>query len=106
MKKIAFCLIASCMLLTFQPLQTVAATTKAPTSVVVTNTAEAAKAKTMLLRLEEIKEMDKSNLNSSEKKSLRKEVRTIRHELRTSGGGVYLSVGAIIIIILLLIILL
>lgn len=94
------------MLLTFQPLQTIAATTTAPTSVVVTNSFEAAKAKTMLLRLNEIKEMDKTNLNSSEKKSLRKEVRSINRELKTMNGGVYLSVGAIIIIILLLIILL
>jgi hypothetical protein len=60
----------------------------------------------MILRLEEIKSMDKSNLNATEKKSLRKEVRAIRHDLRESSGGLYLSVGAIIIIILLLIILL
>jgi hypothetical protein len=106
MKKISFCLVASCMLLTFQPLQTIAATTTAPTSLVVSTTTDAAKAKTMILRLEEIKAMDKSNLSSSEKKSLRKEVRTIRTELRTMGGGVYLSVGAVIIILLLLIILL
>jgi predicted negative regulator of RcsB-dependent stress response len=106
MKKIAFCLIASSMLLTFQPLQTKAATTTTPTSVVVTNTTDAVKAKTMLLRLNEIKEMNKTNLNSSEKKSLRKEVRSINRELKTMSGGVYLSVGAVIIIILLLIILL
>ena len=94
------------MLLTFQPLQTIAATTTAPTSVVATNTTDAAKAKTMIMRLNEIKEMDKTNLSFSEKKSLRKEVRSINHELKTMSGGVYLSVGAIIIIILLLIILL
>lgn len=60
----------------------------------------------MLDRLEEIKEMDKSNLSRAEKKELRKEVRTIKKELRSTGNGVYLSVGAIIIIILLLILLL
>jgi hypothetical protein len=60
----------------------------------------------MLDRLEEIKEMDKSNLNRAEKKALRKEVRAIKKELRSTGNGVYLSVGAIIIIILLLILLL
>lgn len=106
MKKIAFCLIASCMLLTFQPLQSKAATTTAPSSVVVSKTVEATEAKALLLRLNEINTMDKSNLNSSDKKSLRKEVRSIRHELRESNGGIYLSVGAIIIIILLLILLL
>jgi hypothetical protein len=56
-------------------------------------------------RLNEIYAMDKSSLNSSEKKDLRKEVRTIKDQLRHQ-GGIYLSVGAIIIIVLLLILLL
>jgi hypothetical protein len=60
----------------------------------------------MLDRLEEIKEIDKSSLTRIEKKELRKEVREIKATLRSSGNGVYLSVGAIIIIILLLILLL
>ena len=62
--------------------------------------------KIMLLRLDEIKAMDKSELNASEKKVLRKEVRAIKSTLRSTGNGIYLSVGAIIIIILLLILLL
>lgn len=37
-----------------------------------------AEVKGMLNRLEEIKTMDKSTLNSSEKKTLRKEVRAIK----------------------------
>ncbi|MCX6300735.1 MAG: hypothetical protein NTW82_00995 [Bacteroidia bacterium] len=47
-----------------------------------------------------------SILKSSEKKNLRKEVRSINHKLKAIGGGVYISAGAAIIIILLLIILL
>ena len=50
--------------------------------------------------------MNRSNMSASEKKSMRKEVRAIKHELEHSNGGIYLSVGAVIIIILLLIILL
>ena len=50
--------------------------------------------------------MDKSELSAPEKKELRKEVRSIKKELRDISGGVYLSVGAVIIIILLLILLL
>ena len=65
-----------------------------------------AEVKVMLSRLDEIKTMDKSSLNSSEKKALRKEVRAINSSLKNLGNGVYLSVGAIIIIILLLILLL
>ena len=65
-----------------------------------------AEVQVMLDRLKEIKAMDKSDMNRSEKKALRKEVRAIKSNLKASGNGVYLSVGAIIIIILLLILLL
>ena len=57
-------------------------------------------------RLEEIKAMDKSELSATEKKELRREVRSIKKELAATGGGVYLSVGAILLIVLLLILLL
>lgn len=63
-------------------------------------------AQALLSRLEEIKAMDKNELTSSEKKDLRKEVKSIKKELKTMNQGVYLSVGAIIIIVLLLILLL
>jgi len=65
-----------------------------------------AEVKIMINRLEEIKAMDKSSMTRVEKKELRKEVREIKANLKSSNSGVYLSVGAIIIIILLLIILL
>ena len=55
-------------------------------------------------RLVEIRNMDKTNLTSSEKKELRKEVKDLKKQAKSS--GIYLSVGAIIIIILLLILLL
>ncbi|GIZ07707.1 hypothetical protein [Flavobacterium sp. UMI-01] len=57
-------------------------------------------------RLNDIKNMDKSDLSSSEKKELRKEVKAIKADLRSTGNGLYLSFGAIIIILLLLILLL
>jgi hypothetical protein len=63
-----------------------------------------AEVKTMLNRLEEIKEMDKSSLKSSEKKELVKKYE-IKSELKRS-DKVFIFVGAIIIIILLLILLL
>lgn len=71
------------------------------------NTTEVpAEVQAMYDRLDEIKKMDKSEMTRAEKKALRKEVREIKSELRSTGNGVYLSVGAIIIIILLLILLL
>ena len=57
-------------------------------------------------RVMEIKEMDKSSLSRQERKDLRKELQGMKKEANTLGGGVYLSVGAIIIIILLLILIL
>lgn len=105
MKKITFCLMATCLSLTFYPLQSTAGTTD-PISADMTNPPLSAAGTATLLRLNEIKDMDKSNLSSSEKKELRKEVRSLRHDLRKSDKGVYLSIGAIIIIILLLILIL
>ncbi|KGO87878.1 hypothetical protein [Flavobacterium suncheonense] len=67
---------------------------------------EAQRAERLINRLEEIKNMDRSTLTPAEKRELRKEVKTIKTELKAAKGGVYLSVGAIIIIILLLILLL
>jgi galactokinase len=57
-------------------------------------------------RVEEIKAMDKSSLSKTERKALRSELKELKQEARAMGGGVYLSVGAIIIIILLLILIL
>lgn len=57
-------------------------------------------------RVEEIKAMDKSDLSRAERKELRKELKEMKQQARAMGGGVYLSVGAIIIIILLLILIL
>lgn len=111
MKKITICLIATCLLLTISPFQSRAETTAAPSSLVGTlpatpiESAEAAKSRTLMLRLIEINEMDKSNLSSMEKKSLRKEVRSIKSQMYANGGGVYISVGGLIIILILLIIL-
>lgn len=67
---------------------------------------EEPKAQQLLLRLDQIKAMDKTELSGTEKKNLRKEVKEIKKELKVISGGVYLSVGAVIIIILLLILLL
>lgn len=94
------------MSLTFHPLQSNANTIATPLSAVISKPAESAKAKALLLRLDEINAMDKSSLNSPEKKQLRKEVRSIKSQLNQIGGGVYISAGALILILVLLIILL
>ncbi len=94
------------MALAFNPLQSKATNVAVTSSVVISKAAESAEAKTLITRLNEINTMDKSNLNSSEKKNLRKEVRSIKERLAPLGGGVYISVGALVLILILLIILL
>jgi hypothetical protein len=105
MKKIAFCLTATCLSLTFHPLQSNATATVVPSSLVDSKLIESAEAKTLLFRLNEINAIDKSSLKPSDKKSLQVEVRSIKCQLRAIGGGVYISAGAIILIVILLIIL-
>jgi hypothetical protein len=66
-----------------------------------------ARGQELVNRLEEIKAMDIESMSRSEKRKLRREVRSIEKEMREiNDGGVYISVGGIIIILLLLILLL
>lgn len=105
MKKLLICILVLFLSLTILPNQVKANTDRVTTESSL-RVEESTRAKVLLKRLDVIHAMDKSTLSSSEKKSLRKEVRSIKQELKTLTGGIYLSVGAIIIIILLLIILL
>jgi hypothetical protein len=75
-------------------------------SVTITANTGAERTEQLVARLEEIKGMDTKKMTRSEKKALRSEVRTIKKELAVTGGGIYLSVGALILIALLLILLL
>lgn len=105
MKKLTLFTFIALMTLTIVP-SNVAAKTIEPISSSTNPKEVPAEVKVLLNRLEEIKNMDKSDLNSSEKKVLRKEVKAIKATLKSSRSGIYLSVGAIIIIVLLLILLL
>jgi len=57
-------------------------------------------------RVEEIKDIDRSELSREDRKALRNELQEMKKEAKAMNGGIYLSVGAIIIVILLLILLL
>jgi hypothetical protein len=56
-------------------------------------------------RIEYLKEMDKSGFEPTEKRELRKEVRSIQKELVQRGTYIYISGTALIIILLLIILL-
>ncbi len=101
MKNLKMCFVISMLCLSALPVQLNAAANPVSAPVI----SEASKAEQLTNRLEEINQMDKSTMSASDKKVYRKEVRTIKKELNELGGGVYISVGAIIIIILLLILL-
>jgi hypothetical protein len=101
MKKNPFALLTLFMFLSMSPLLL-----KAETKATLIEKTESAKAQSLIVRLDEIKAMDKAHMNFQEKRQLRKVVRSIKKSLNELGNGVYLSVGAIIIIILLLILLL
>jgi len=97
---------ATLLSLTFVPLQSNAMVPEESSALVDPKPAEVAEVKVLELRLDEINAMDKSKMTSAEKKTLRKEVKSIKSSLREIGGGVYISVGALILILILLIVLL
>lgn len=76
------------------------------TAVPADSTKDAAIAANIINRVNEIDNMDKTNLSPSEKKALRKELKGLKTQAEGLDSKVYLSVGAIIIIILLLILIL
>lgn len=75
--KISWMTLLMIMMMSFIPTLTFAN----ETTVVNPNTEVPAKVQVMLDRLEEIKEMDKSNLSRAEKRELRKEVRAIEKRI-------------------------
>ena len=106
MKKIVFCLMVACLSLTVLPFTSQAENAPVTTAMANPKPAESAEIKTLELRLNEINSMDKTKLKASEKKALRKEVRSIEKNMKALGGGVYLSAAAVILIVILLIVLL
>ena len=56
-------------------------------------------------RVEEIRDMDKTNLTVTEKRELRKELKATKENIRKDGGYIYVSAGTVILIISLVILL-
>jgi hypothetical protein len=56
-------------------------------------------------RVEEIRDMDKKELNHKEKRALKNELKEIKENVKSQGGYIYIGAGALIIIILLIILL-
>lgn len=60
----------------------------------------------MTRRVEEIKDMNKSELSTKEKRELKKELKGLKENIRASGGYIYIGAGTLLVVILLLILLL
>jgi hypothetical protein len=105
MKTLKISITCLMLFLAIAPMQTQAATDLVVPTASTLALADAHKAQELSKRLDEINAMDKSDMKRAEKRQLRTEVKAINQELKELGGGVYLSVGAVIIIILLLILL-
>lgn len=56
-------------------------------------------------RVEEIRNLDKSDMTLKEKSELRKELRDIKRNVEKNGGTIYIGAAALILIILLIIVL-
>lgn len=59
----------------------------------------------LINRVEEIRNLDKSDMSAKEKKELRKELRATKKNIERGGGAIYIG-GATLVLIIILIILL
>lgn len=59
----------------------------------------------MSKRVEEIRDMDMSEMSSKEKKELKNELKDTQENIRRNGGYIYIGTGTLILIILLIILL-
>jgi exopolyphosphatase/pppGpp-phosphohydrolase len=57
-------------------------------------------------RVEEIRDMDKSDLTLKEKKELKKELREIKETVKKDGGYIYIGAGTILVILLIVLLVL
>ncbi len=104
MKKLIYCLIATCLAITFQPLQSSGINISVSTSSFIVSKAAESEGQRCTRRLNEILAMDKSKLSPNEMKELRKEVISIKDHLQKLDNGIYLTSGVIIVLLLLMIV--
>lgn len=102
MKKLIPFIMAALLLLALIPVPVMAGTrTRSIPPTTITKT-DALNSRVLLTRLSEIRAMNFSSLTRSEKRDLRQELRSMKSQFAAIGGGVYISVGAIIVILILL----
>ena len=80
-------------------------TESAAISTKVENKLSAEELSSLNTRVEEIRDMDKSDMTVSEKRELKKELKETKENIRRDGGYIYIGSGTLILIILLIILL-
>jgi hypothetical protein len=108
MKKLAICLMMTCLSLTLLPLQSNAATTDKPSPLAVSKPpepVESTEIKSLLKKADQFNNTNDSKLIPMEKKSNQVEGRYEGRHHR-NGGVIYISAGAIILVVILVVILL
>ncbi len=122
MKKLTLCILATIFMLSVAPRQSKGATDEGANAVITSKISEPASPNSQFTRLNEIKEMDISTLNRTEKRELRKESRSIKSEQYVQGrrhdngrrgdgydgrrtGSIYFVGGSGLLIVLLIILL-
>jgi peptidoglycan hydrolase CwlO-like protein len=102
MKKTIF--IALMMIFTLGATTTFAAKndSKSTTPVATENKLSTEELSQMKNRVEEIRKMDKSEMTVSEKRELRNESKSIKENVRKSGGVIYIGTGTLLLIILII----
>jgi len=103
MKKTIF--IAIMMIFTLSATTTFAAKNdlKSTTPVATENKLSTEELSQMKNRVEEIRNMDKSEMTSSEKRELRKESKGIKENVRKNGEVIYISGGTLLLIVLIIV---
>ena len=71
----------------------------------VENALSAEELSSMKSRVEEIRDMDKSNMTAKEKRDLKKELKETKENISKRDGYIYIGTGTLILIILLIILL-
>jgi uncharacterized ferredoxin-like protein len=108
MKKSMFFAIVIMFALGINTATAATADTKKADKIIIASTSEnvlsAEEMNLLTLRVEEIRDMDKSDMTALEKRELRNELKVIKKDMRGS-GAIYIGTGTLILIIILIILL-
>jgi hypothetical protein len=108
MKKLAICLMITCLSLTLLPLQLMASTTDKPSSSAVTKPpepVESTELNALLRKTDNFNTIEDSKLISNNMKNSQVMERSPGHH-RRNGGVIYISAGAVVLIVILIVVLL